>query len=255
MTGREGEYCPGQKTAWVTGAAQGIGKAICTRLLQDNVFVIGIDRNPIPPETCTVAVLADISDPIATRQAAEKMRAHYPVPHYIVSAAGIMIEGDGETLSLHDWNHLFAVNVFGPFHLLKTAIPDLKTAQRGGIVLIGSNAAHVPRINLLGYGASKAALAALGRGLALELAPYNVRCNIISPGSTDTEMQRRLWKPGFGAADVVRGAPEAFKLGIPLKKIATAEDIAEMTMFLLSSRAGHITMQDIVVDGGATLGA
>ncbi|XAO72345.1 MAG: SDR family oxidoreductase [Acetobacteraceae bacterium] len=87
------------------------------------------------------------------------------------------------------------------------------------------------------------------------MAPHHVRCNIVSPGSTDTEMQRRLWKPGFGAADVVRGAPNAFRLGVPLGKIATVEDIADITMFLLSDRAGHITMQDIVVGGGASLGA
>ncbi|UYH51616.1 SDR family oxidoreductase [Candidatus Kirkpatrickella diaphorinae] len=243
------------KIAWVTGAAQGIGKAICTRLLSEGVYVIGMDQNPIEADTVSEGIIFDISDAEATRRAADALLSRNAAPDYLVHAAGIFMEGSGETLSLEAWDRLFAVNVTGPFNLIKAALPALRAAQRGAIVLIGSNAAHIPRLGMLGYAASKAALAAMGRGLALEMAPHHVRCNIVSPGSTDTEMQRRLWKPGFGAADVVRGAPNAFRLGVPLGKIATVEDIADITMFLLSDRAGHITMQDIVVDGGASLGA
>lgn len=255
MTAKHKISAPTSEIAWVTGAAQGIGEAICARLLSEGVFVIGMDQNPIAVDLVSDSIIFDISDPEATRKAANALLSRYAVPRYIAHAAGIFMEGSGETLSLEAWDRLFAVNVTGPFNLIKAALPALRVAQRGAIVLIGSNAAHIPRLDMLGYAASKAALAAMGRGLALEMAPHHVRCNIVSPGSTDTEMQRRLWKPGFGAADVVRGAPNAFRLGVPLGKIATVEDIADITMFLLSDRAGHITMQDIVVDGGASLGA
>jgi NAD(P)-dependent dehydrogenase (short-subunit alcohol dehydrogenase family) len=86
------------------------------------------------------------------------------------------------------------------------------------------------------------------------LVKYNIRCNTVSPGSTNTEMQRSLWKDENGAAAVVAGMPETFKVGIPLKKMAMPSEIADVVLFLVSDRANHITMSDICVDGGATLG-
>ncbi len=105
------------------------------------------------------------------------------------------------------------------------------------------------------YGASKAAMASLSHNAALELAPYGVRCNVVSPGSTDTPMLRGMWQDEHGAAGTIAGKPEAFRLGIPLGKLATPADVAGAVLYLASDLAGHVTMQDIVVDGGATLAA
>jgi 2,3-dihydro-2,3-dihydroxybenzoate dehydrogenase len=93
------------------------------------------------------------------------------------------------------------------------------------------------------------------RCLGLELAEYGIRCNIVAPGSTMTPMQTGMWADESGADRVIAGVPEQFKAGIPLGKIATPEDIANAVLFLLSDRAGHITMTDIYVDGGATMRA
>lgn len=91
--------------------------------------------------------------------------------------------------------------------------------------------------------------------LGLELAAHGIRCNVVSPGSTDTPMQRSLWGNRGGAREVIAGSQDAFRTGIPLGKLAAAQDIADAVLFLVSDRAGHITMQDLCVDGGATLRA
>lgn len=91
--------------------------------------------------------------------------------------------------------------------------------------------------------------------MGLELAPYGARCNLVSPGSTDTAMQRSMWRSADGDKQVIAGDPGSFKLGIPLGKIAVPEEIASAVAFLASDLASHISLQDLVVDGGATLSA
>ena len=105
------------------------------------------------------------------------------------------------------------------------------------------------------YGASKAALKSLALTVGLELAGSGVRCNVVSPGSTDTDMQRTLWVSDDAEQQRIRGFGEQFKLGIPLGKIARPQEIANTILFLASDLASHITLQDIVADGGSTLGA
>ncbi|MDF2662679.1 MAG: 2,3-dihydro-2,3-dihydroxybenzoate dehydrogenase, partial [Paenibacillus sp.] len=126
--------------------------------------------------------------------------------------------------------------------------------MKGSIVTVGSNAAGVPRMQMSAYAASKAAVTMFTKCMGLELARYRIRCNIVSPGSTDTEMQRSLWTDEHGAEAVIAGALDSYRLGIPLGKLAAASDIAEAVIFLASDLANHITMHDLCVDGGATLG-
>jgi 2,3-dihydro-2,3-dihydroxybenzoate dehydrogenase len=90
--------------------------------------------------------------------------------------------------------------------------------------------------------------------LGLELAEHGVRCNIVSPGSTNTEMQRQTQAATRGLEGVLNGDPATWRLGIPLRRIAEVGDVADLVLFLLSDRARHITMENIVIDGGATLG-
>lgn len=173
----------------------------------------------------------------------------------LVNAAGVLRLGALDETSTNDWQDCFDVNVSGVFYLLRLLMPHFKQQAKGCIVNIASNAAHVPRVNMGAYCASKAALVSLSHCAALELAPFGVRCNLVSPGSTDTPMLRSMLRDQTAFNRTIAGLPEQFKLGIPLKKIATAEEIANTVLFLASDLASHITMQDIVVDGGATLAA
>ena len=109
-------------------------------------------------------------------------------------------------------------------------------------------------MQMAAYAASKAASTMFTKCLGLELAQHNIRCNVVSPGSTDTAMQRALWADENGAQAVIAGSPETFRVGIPLRRIASPEDVAEAVSFLVSERARHITLHDLYVDGGATLG-
>lgn len=88
----------------------------------------------------------------------------------------------------------------------------------------------------------------------MEVAPYGIRCNLVAPGSTDTPMLSSMWHDETGPQGTIEGRPEAFRVGIPLKKLALPTDIAEAVVFLLSDQASHITLHDLTVDGGASLG-
>jgi 2,3-dihydro-2,3-dihydroxybenzoate dehydrogenase len=110
-------------------------------------------------------------------------------------------------------------------------------------------------MQMAAYCASKAAVTSLTQTVGLELATFGVRVNLVSPGSTDTEMLRGMLPDEGAMARTIKGLPDQFKLGIPLNKIATPREIANTVLFLASDLASHITMQDLVVDGGATLSA
>ena len=197
----------------------------------------------------------DITDPAAVETTCQRLLADGFIPDVIVNAAGTLRLGNSDTLGIDDWHTCIDVNATGPFLLLRQWVPHLRARRRGAIVNIASNAAHVPRIGMAAYCASKAALAAFSHCVALELAPFGVRCNVVSPGSTRTPMLTAMQAGQPDDTPFIRGTPDVYKLGIPLAKVAHPDDIAGVVLFLASDDANHITMQDIVVDGGATLGA
>lgn len=243
------------KTVWVTGAGKGIGYATALAFAEAGAEVTGFDlvfeEKPWPfvTQVLDVADAAQVAD--VCRQQLRTLRRL----DVLVNAAGILRMGATDALSQHEWQQTFAVNVGGAFNLFQQTMAQFRRQQGGAIVTVASDAAHTPRLGMSAYGASKAALRSLAQTVGLELAPYGVRCNIVSPGSTDTDMQRTLWLTEDAGLQRIRGFAEQFKLGIPLGKIAQPQEIADVILFLASARASHITLQDIVVDGGSTLGA
>jgi len=242
------------KRVIVTGAARGMGRRIGERFMDEGADVTGLDR--LPDMNAPFAMIElDIADADAVERVSRQLMAEHDHLDILVNAAGILPLGTSESISVDQWNTCMATNVSGPFYLLRQWVPVFRRQGGGAIVNIASNAAHVPRLNMAAYAASKAALVSLSHCIALELAPCGVRCNVVSPGSTATPMLDSMLRAPADRQRLIDGAPEQFKLGIPLKKIATPDDIADVVLFLASSQAGHVTMQDIVVDGGATLGA
>ncbi|OKP03458.1 2,3-dihydro-2,3-dihydroxybenzoate dehydrogenase [Xenorhabdus eapokensis] len=247
------------KQVWVTGAGSGIGYHIASRFSQAGAKVIGFDLAFPDSDLPFTAYKLDISDHIAVSQLCRELLTAEPHLDILINSAGILRTGRTENLSWEDWQQCFNVNAGGAFNLFQAVIPQFQRQRSGNIVSICSNAAHVPRVEMSAYGASKAAMRSLCQSVGLELAPYGVRCNLVSPGSTDTPMLRNMWQNDTwqNAAirqNIINGFPDKFKLGIPLKKIALPEEIADTVLFLASDLASHITLQDIVVDGGATLG-
>ncbi|EBF3225439.1 2,3-dihydro-2,3-dihydroxybenzoate dehydrogenase EntA [Salmonella enterica subsp. enterica serovar Molade] len=243
------------KTVWVTGAGKGIGYATALAFVDAGARVIGFDREFTQENYPFATEVMDVADAAQVAQVCQRVLQKTPRLDVLVNAAGILRMGATDALSVDDWQQTFAVNVGGAFNLFSQTMSQFRRQQGGAIVTVASDAAHTPRIGMSAYGASKAALKSLALTVGLELAGCGVRCNVVSPGSTDTDMQRTLWVSEDAEQQRIRGFGEQFKLGIPLGKIARPQEIANTILFLASDLASHITLQDIVVDGGSTLGA
>jgi 2,3-dihydro-2,3-dihydroxybenzoate dehydrogenase len=253
------------KVAVVTGAGGGIGAAVAWELATRGAVVAAADRDGAALAPVVAGLTAKGHDVVAhtvdVRDSAEVDRFVATVERdmgpigILANVAGVLRLGAVVDLTDDDWNGVFAVNTHGVFHVSRAVVRRMLPRGDGVVVTVASNAARVPRTRMAAYAASKAATAAFTRCLGLELAGSGIRCNLVSPGSTDTAMLRELWSGADGAAETIQGSPASFRVGIPLRRLATPTDVAEAVVFLASDRAAHITMQDLCVDGGAALGA
>lgn len=250
--------------AIISGAAQGIGAAVAQTLAKLGYQLVLLDRDstalhaslgelPRLSGQAHLALSCDVADSAAVNAAVAQAEQLGPV-ELLVNVAGILRMGTVLGYTDADWDATFAVNVGGVFKLSRAVAGPMQARRRGCIISVTSNAATIPRQQMAAYAASKAASNQFMRCLGLELAEFGIRCNTVSPGSTDTAMQRQFWRDGVGQENVIRGSLDGFRLGIPLARIASAQDIAQAVSFLASPAAAHITMHDLRVDGGAGLG-
>ncbi len=251
------------RVAIVTGAAHGIGAAVARSLSEQGAIVAAVDVDAagverIVKDLRTAGYPAhgypvDVRDSDAVDAVVFRVEDRVGPVGVLVNVAGVLRTGPVADSTDADWHDVFAVNLHGVVYCCRAAAQWMVPRRRGVIVTVGSNAAGVPRVNMAAYAASKAAAAHFMRCLGLELAPYGIRCNVVAPGSTDTAMQRSMWRSAADAAEVVRGSLPHYKVGIPLGRIADPRDIADAVVFLASEQARHITMQQLYVDGGAAL--
>lgn len=247
------------RVAVVTGAAGGIGLEVCRLLLEEGARVVATDTQiealaPLKSkwrEALRPAVL-DVRDPAAVDALVASVDADFGPIGFGISVAGVLATGLVAETDDAAWRHVFSVNADGVFHLSRALARVMTPRRSGAIVTVSSNAAGVPRHAMAAYAASKAAATMFTRCLGLELAPHGIRCNIVAPGSTLTPMQTGMWADDDGAARVIAGSLASYKAGIPLGKLASPADVASAVLFLLSDQAGHVTMADLYVDGGAT---
>lgn len=225
------------RVAVVTGAARGIGAAICDGLGSDGWDVIGIDREPMArPGSLRV----DLADAEAVRAALQDL----PRVDALVNNAAMQLSKPLLATSPEEWDDLFAINLRAPFLCIKWLSPQL-IAAGGSVVNISSVHATATSLSRTAYAASKGGLAAFTRGAALELAPHGVRVNAVAPGAVDTEALRAG----------LDGLPDAQSLLLertPLRRIGRPAEIAQAVAFLLDGeRSGFMTGECITVDGGA----
>ena len=253
------------QVALVTGAAGGIGAAVVRALAGRGETVAALDRDSeglrrlvdgLTAEGARVTPYqVDVSDSAAVEAAVDEVeRTLGPVDH-LVNAAGVLRLGRVADYTDEDWRATFAVNVDGVFHTSRAVVRRMIPRRRGALVTVASNAARTPRVDMAAYAASKAAVTLFTQSLGLEVARFGIRCNLVAPGSTDTPMLRSMWHDETGPRGTVEGRPDAFRVGIPLGRLARPENIADAVLFLLSDQASHITLHDLTVDGGAGLGA
>lgn len=257
-------YVLSGRAALVTGAAGGIGAVVVEELARHGVPVAATDRDAealvalagkLAGQGLAVHPFpADIADAAAVEAVVAAAEERLGPVDYLVNTAGVLRVGDAVSLADAEWNATFAVNVNGVFHTGKALAARMAERGRGAVVTVASNAATTPRAGMAAYCASKAAAAMYTKVLGIELARRGVRCNVVAPGSTRTPMLQALWDAGGGPQSSIEGDAEHFRLGIPLGKLAESADIAAAVLFLLSDQAGHITLHELTVDGGATLG-
>lgn len=249
------------RTALVTGAAGGIGRAVTQSLLDAGARVVATDTRAAletnAPAPGAIARELDVRDAATAEILVAEIEAEYGPLALGVHAAGVLAMAPLLEMDAQEWQRVIDINTTGSFNVTRAMGRAMVRHGKGAIVTVSSNAANVPRMNMGAYAASKAAVTMLIRCLGLELAAKGVRCNIVAPGSTLTPMQTGMWADDGGAGErgVIQGSLEYFRTGIPLGKLAKPQDIADAVMFLLSDQAGQVTMADLFVDGGATLRA
>ncbi len=244
----------------ISGAGGGIGAATARALARTGRVVAALDRDAEAVRETVETLRAeglkveghavDVSDTGRVEDLFATLEHTAGPITELVNVAGVLRPGTVLETSDEDWAATFSTNATGVFVLSRAAARRMVPRGEGAIVTVSSNSGGVPRAGMAAYAASKAAASHFTRCLGLELAPHGIRCNIVSPGSTDTSMLA-----GLSAGDVIAGDPASFRTGIPLGRVALPSDVADSVLFLLSDRARHITMHDLYVDGGATLRA
>jgi 2,3-dihydro-2,3-dihydroxybenzoate dehydrogenase len=252
------------RVAVVTGAAGGIGSAIARSLAERGASVAAVDRSADELRTAVekltgdglrvTAFAADVTSASGVEAVVDQIERQLGPIDFLANAAGVLFPAEARSTSEEAWAATFAVNATGVFLMSRAVVNRMVPRRYGAIVTLASNAATTARTDMAAYAASKAAARMFTKCLGLEMAGYRIRCNVVSPGSTDTRMLRSFWTDEHGEKASLDGIPSAYRVGIPLRKLACASDVAAAVTFLLSDRAGHITMHDLTVDGGATLG-
>lgn len=244
----------------ITGASKGIGLKVAEKYTASGETVIATDKeinkSNINCDSNRIHWLKmDVTDREEVKRVIDKVESEIGEIDILVSVAGVFKSCLAENTTIEEWNRIFQVNTTGVFNVTQTVAERMKSRKKGSIVVVSSNASKFPRVGMAAYAASKAAVSMYAKCLALELSEYGIRCNIVSPGSTNTDMQRQYWNGAKSVPDsVLKGDLKTYRLGIPLNKIAEPDEIADAIFFLASDKAGHITMEEVTVDGGATMG-
>jgi NAD(P)-dependent dehydrogenase (short-subunit alcohol dehydrogenase family) len=244
------------RIALVTGAGSGIGRAIVKLFAAEgaSVYVTDVDgeaARTVAGEIsgaggAAVALTADVSrsqDVTAMFSAVEQAHGRLDV---LVNNAGLNVRSDFRHLSDADWVKIREVNLDGVVRVARDGFALLHASKRGSLINVASIMAHRGLRQLTAYSATKGAITALTRGLAVEYAPSNIRVNSLCPGFVETPLTARALKnPGIQKALIE---------STPLRRFGSPEEIANAALFLASDEASYVTGAELAVDGGMSAG-
>ncbi|UCG71203.1 MAG: 3-oxoacyl-ACP reductase FabG [Thermoplasmata archaeon] len=239
------------KVALVTGSSRGIGKAVAIALAKEKAkVVVNYVKNKEKAEEVVsqirdeggeaMMIEADVSDSKEVERMRDRVHKEMGEVNILVNNAGIHQHLKSWELSNEDWNTVLGVNLTGVFNCAKTFAQNMMTKKWGRIVNISSVIAYIGTDHEVHYAASKGGVVSATKSLAMELAPYNIRVNAVSPGYIETDMTK------FSSAEEKGYYLEK----IPLGRLGAPSEIADTVIFLCSERSSYITGEVIQVNGG-----
>jgi glucose 1-dehydrogenase len=262
MTNVSGQYNTKRtgKVAVITGSSKGIGRAIALAFAKSNTYS-GIVVNARKREEAervakevqdignsnSIAVIADVSQEADCIRLIDEIVKYYGRIDVLVNNAGIQQEVPFEDTSIEVWQKIIAVDLTGPFVCSREAVKHMLNQNPKGGCIINISSVHqiIPKPHYLPYATSKAGIEMMTKTLALELAHDNIRVNAVAPGAIETDMNEELKEDRAELNKVLRR--------IPLRRIGTSEEVANMVEFLASDKASYVTGSTFFVDGGMTL--
>src|SRR5262245_31382323 len=239
------------KVAIITGGSRGIGKAIAQAFAAEGAKVAVVYRGSqqaaeaLAEQINGRAYQCDVADLASVEACVKKAEADLGPIDILVNNAGVIHDDLFVRLEPEQWNVVVSTNLGGTYNFCRAVAYPMMRKRSGRIINVSSVAAEHVNMGQTNYAASKGAINAFTRALAVELASRGVTVNAVAPGFIETDM----------SAAVRNKAGDAIKKFIPMKRIGTPEDIAKVAVFLASDDSAYITGQVITVDGGLSLGA
>ncbi|MEE0977806.1 MAG: 3-oxoacyl-[acyl-carrier-protein] reductase [Muribaculaceae bacterium] len=242
------------KTALITGAARGIGKAIALKFASEGANVaftdIVIDENGKATEAEIAAFgvkakgyASDASNFEATKEVVDQIKKDFGSIDILVNNAGITKDGLLLRMTEEQWDRVIGINLKSAFNFTRNVVPVMFSQRSGSIINMASVVGVHGNAGQANYSASKAGMIALAKSVAQEMGPRGIRANAIAPGFIETAMTAAL-------PDNIR---EEWKKKIPLRRGGQPEDIANVATFLASDLSSYVTGQVIQVDGGMNM--
>lgn len=244
------------RTAVITGGASGMGRASSERFAAAGAHVIIVDRDEAATTVTLDAIasaggrasshIVDFADQSVIAPWVDSLGADLDTVDVLFCHAGLP-GPPGWTFDADSWNETMVVNVWAPMELTRLLLPRLRRAPSASLIYTASTSGLRAVPGLFTYAASKGALIQFVRSLALQLAPEGIRANAICPGATDTPALRRDIEDG-----TVRASLETIAAHIPMRRLGTVADVAELALFLASDASSYLTGLALPIDGGAT---
>jgi 2-hydroxycyclohexanecarboxyl-CoA dehydrogenase len=238
------------KIAIVTGAGQGIGRAIAEKLAAEGAAVVVTDRDEAGAQQTAAAlpeataITTDVTDRVAVQTMVDAVVERFGRIDVLVNNAGWDKASPFVDSDPADWDRAIGVNLYGVLHTCKAVVPVMAEQGAGAIVNLGSDAGRVGSSGEAVYSAAKGGVIAFSKSLAREVARHRIRVNCVCPGPTDTALFASFAGPHLR---------EALTKAIPFRRLGQPADVANVVAFLASDEASFVTGQTVSVSGGLTM--